>query len=211
LDDVYASRFNDMEHEAKVQAWRAVVDYLERWIDPSQPVLDIGCDRGYFINQVNAVERWGLDLRDVGKDMPGVRFVQSDGREPNLPRRHFGTIFLSNFLEHLPSRDAVVTQLALARDLITPDGRLIVLQPNIRYVGAAYWDFIDHHVALTEHSLVEAGGLAGFRTEVLVPRFLPYTTKSNWPVNAALTRWYLRIPIAWRLIGKQTLWIARPA
>ena len=41
---------------------------------------------------------------------------------------------------------------------------MIVLQPNVRLVGGAYWDFIDHQVALTEKSLVEAGDLAGLRT-----------------------------------------------
>jgi hypothetical protein len=65
-------------------------------------------------------------------------------------------------------------------------------------------------VALTEHSLVEAGAIAGLSTEVLIPRFLPYTTKSRWPVNAALTAAYLRVPHAWRFLGKQTLWVARP-
>src|SRR5207247_9004253 len=44
---------------------------------------------------------------------------------------------------------------------------------------SAYWDFIDHHVALTERSLTEAASAAGFDVEHLVPRFLPYTTKSR--------------------------------
>ena len=56
-----------------------------------------------------------------------------------------------------------------------------MLQPNIRLTGAAYWDFIDHKVALTERSLVEAAELCGFETERLIKRFLPYTTKSRLP------------------------------
>ena len=95
--------------------------------------------------------------------------------------------------------------------MLKPDGRLIVLQPNIRYVGAAYWDFIDHRVALTERSLVEAAQAAGFEVETLIPRFLPYTTKSRLPQSPWLVRAYLRVPLAWRLMGKQTLLVARPA
>ena len=65
-----------------------------------------------------------------------------------------------------------------------PGGRVIVLQPNIRLVGNAYWDFIDHHVALTEKSLEEAAELAGLRTVEIIPRFMPYTTKSRLPTRA---------------------------
>ncbi len=29
---------------------------------------------------------------------------------------------------------------------------MLVLQPNIRYVGGAYWDFLDHHLPLTDRT-----------------------------------------------------------
>jgi 2-polyprenyl-3-methyl-5-hydroxy-6-metoxy-1,4-benzoquinol methylase len=208
-ENPYAIRFDERDHAAKDAAWRSLVSYLSRWIDPGQPVVDIGCDRGYFIRHVVASERWAVDLRDVGDEQGGARFLQASGLNPKLPDGHFGTVFLSNILEHLRSPDEVIEQLAVAARLLSPTGRVIVLQPNIRYVGPAYWDFIDHRVALTHYSLIEAGEMAGLQTEHLIPRFLPYTTKSRWPVNAALTAAYLRIPIAWRLLGKQTLWIAR--
>jgi SAM-dependent methyltransferase len=128
-----------------------------------------------------------------------------------VPRGSFDAVFVSNYLEHLPNPEAVIAQLREIRKITKDDGRLIVLQPNIRYVGAAYWDFIDHKVALTEHSLVEAAQTAGFRVEHLVPRFLPYTTKSRLPQSASLVRAYLRVPLAWRLMGKQTLLVARAA
>src|SRR5262249_18511212 len=122
---------------------------------------------------------------------------------------YFDVVFMSNYLEHLPGPDAVIAQLREARAVTKDEGRLIVLQPNIRYVGAAYWDFIDHKVALTERSLVEAAQTAGFEVEQIVPRFLPYTTKSRLPQSAWLVRTYLRFPPAWRLLGGQTLLVAR--
>ena len=64
-------------------------------------------------------------------------------------------------------------------------------------------------VALTERSLVEAGDLAGFETERLITRFLPYTTKSRLPEWSALVRAYLAFPPAWRVFGKQTLYVGR--
>jgi len=107
------------------------------------------------------------------------------------------------------SSDDVIAQLSEIRSVLKAGGRLIVLQPNVRYVGAAYWDFIDHRVALTERSLVEAANAAGYRVERLIPRFLPYTTKSRIPSSSWLVRTYLRLPLAWRLMGKQTLMVAR--
>ena len=72
---------------------------------------------------------------------------------------------MSNYLEHLDSSDAVIEQLSVVRAAASPRAvGSIVLQPNIRLVGPRYWDFIDHRVALTERSLLEAAELAGLRT-----------------------------------------------
>jgi SAM-dependent methyltransferase len=214
LDAVYASRFPQAEQRQKQRIWPEIVRYLSRWIAPDAPVLDIACDRGYFIRNVTASDRWATDLRDMRADLPSeIHFVQADGLtlDAVLPPRSFGTIFMSNYLEHLADSDAVVEQLRVCARLLRPDGRVLVLQPNIRLVGGRYWDFIDHHVALTEKSLVEAGDLAGLRTVALKTRFLPYSTKSRLPSHPALVRTYLRVPAAWRLLGKQTLYVAEQA
>jgi SAM-dependent methyltransferase len=210
LANVYESRFDVLARERKLAVWAEIVEYLKRFIPAGAPVLDVGCDEGYFIRHVTAPERWGTDLRDMRSVLPDdVRFVASDGLELRsvLPLGHFGAVFMSNYLEHLHSREAVIAQLQVAFDLLRPGGRVIVLQPNIRYTGQAYWDFIDHHVALTERSLVEAAELAGFRTSHLIKRFLPYTTKGKLPADARLVRLYLRVPLAWRFLGQQTLYV----
>jgi len=54
--------------------------------------------------------------------------------------------------------------------------------------------------------------MAGFRTERVIARFLPYTTKSRLPQNALLVRAYLAFPPARWLMGKQTLYVGvKPA
>ena len=211
LDRVYGVRFDDASRRSKMSVWREIVKFLATWINPHRPVLDIGCDAGYFIRNVRAAERWATDLRDVSALLPpDVRFRQADGLAlaDVLGAGSFGTIFMSNYLEHLRDSDAVLRQVAVARDLLEPGGRLIVLQPNIRLVGGRYWDFIDHHVPLTEASLVEAAELAGLRTVTLITRFLPYTTKSRLPMQPSLVRLYLRFRPAWWILGKQTLYVA---
>jgi len=212
LDRVYEHRFGGTSRETKDAIWQEVAAFLQRWIRRDGSVLDLACDRGYFIRHIDARERWATDIRDMSEAVgPDVHFVRVDGMHLSsaLPTDHFDVVFVSNYLEHLASSDDVIAQLSEIRSVLKAGGRLIVLQPNVRYVGAAYWDFIDHRVALTERSLVEAANAAGYRVERLIPRFLPYTTKSRIPSSSWLVRTYLRLPLAWRLMGKQTLMVAR--
>ncbi len=215
LDAVYDHRFDTADGIRKFAIWAEIVRHLVPWIPAHGAVLDVACDQGYFIRNVTARERWATDIRDLAATFDSsIRFVQANGLDiaTALPAAYFDVVFMSNYLEHLPTPDAVIAQLRGAAAVLKPGGRLIVLQPNIRFVGAAYWDFIDHRTALTDRSLVEAAEAAGFRVEVVVPRFLPYTTKSRLPQRPLLVRAYLRFPLAWRLLGAQTLLVAnRPA
>jgi SAM-dependent methyltransferase len=210
LDRLYESRFSAAEAAAKEGVWAEICRYLQRFVLPEAPVLDVAADRGHFIRNIRATERWATDLRDVREHLGAdVHFVQVTGVEMSrvLPNEHFGTVFMSNYLEHLADSDMVVKQLQEARMVCRPGGRVVVLQPNIRLVGGAYWDFLDHRTALTEKSLAEAAELAGFKKWRLITRFLPFTTKSHLPRAPTLVRWYLRFPPAWLLLGKQSLYV----
>jgi len=213
LPELYNARFDEREVSAKDAVWREIVGFLGRYIDPAAPVLDLACDRGHFIRFVKASERWATDIRDMEASLPqDIRFVQASGLDlaDAVPNGHFGTVFMSNYLEHLESSDAVIDQLRVVRQLLRPGGRAIILQPNIRLVGPRYWDFIDHRVALTERSLLEAAELAELRTVDLITRFLPYSTKGRLPADHRLVRAYLSFRPAWWLMGRQTLFIGTP-
>jgi SAM-dependent methyltransferase len=192
--------------------WREIGRHLQRYIPADAAVLDLAAGSGNFIANISAAERWASDLRDTSAEMPpDVRFVCADGlalRE-HAPLGHFDRVFMSNYLEHLRSPEAVVEQLAVVHDLLKVGGRVIILQPNIRLTGGHYWDFIDHHTPLTERSLEEAALTAGLEPVKSIVRFLPYTTKSRLPQAAWLVRLYLMFPPAWRIMGKQTLFIAQ--
>jgi 2-polyprenyl-3-methyl-5-hydroxy-6-metoxy-1,4-benzoquinol methylase len=212
LKEIYGRRFSDRDALVKDAIWREVCAFLQRWvpITAQDEILDIACDRGDFIRHIHARERWATDMRDVAEHLPpNVHFVQANGLEltSRLPTGHFDVVFMSNYLEHLQTSEAVIEQLTVAAQLIKPGGRVVVLQPNIRLVGGRYWDFIDHQVALTDRSLVEAAELAGLETSRLIRRFLPYTTKSRLPKGALLVRWYLRMPFFWWLFGGQSLYV----
>ncbi len=212
LERVYEHRFPDSEVARKDAVWREISHYLERWIPSNGAVLDLACDRGFFIGHLQTRERWASDIRDVSAALaPDIQFVQASGLDllHHLPHGHFDAVFMSNYLEHLQDGQAVIEQFNVVAALLRPGGRVIVLQPNIRLLGGHYWDFIDHRVALTERSLVEAASLAGLDQEVLYTRFLPYTTKSRLPQAGWLVRAYLGFSPAWRILGKQTLYVGR--
>jgi len=90
-------------------------------------------------------------------------------------------VFASNFFEHLLTKRGLLRTLAEVRRVLRPGGRLLILQPNIRDAGGAYWDFFDHHLPLTERSLVEALELAGLKPIEVRRRFLSFTSKSDPP------------------------------
>ena len=66
LDSIYRVRFGEGEAAGKLELWTPIVDFLSRWIPPDGAVLDVACDRGYFIRNVTARERWATDIRDLG-------------------------------------------------------------------------------------------------------------------------------------------------
>ncbi len=115
--------------------------------------------------------------------------------------------FISNFLEHLSKRD-IQKLLETAYRLLQPGGQVWILTPNIRYVGGKYWDFYDHITPVTEKSLIEAAGLAGYELKTCIPKFLPFTTKSRIPKAWWMVRLYLKLmPLSGMLFGEQSFLI----
>jgi hypothetical protein len=73
--------------------------------------------------------------------------------------------------------------------------------PNIRFCPDVYWDFIDHHLTLSDRSMVEALDLVGFKKEIVIPRFLPFTLAGKRPPAPIFVRLYLLLPIFWWFWG----------
>ena len=100
-------------------------------------------------------DRWATDLRDVRAGLGPTDVAVRPRRWARRSRCAVAArplrrrVFMSNYLEHLPiSRRGHRASCGRSRHgLLRPGGRVIVLQPNIRFVGGAYWDFIDHKVA----------------------------------------------------------------
>jgi hypothetical protein len=129
--------------------------------------------------------------------------------DAELPKDHFDGVFVSNFLEHLYDQEAIAAFLEKMRDAMETGGRIAIMGPNYRYCSKEYWDCADHYVALTHMAIDEHLYAAGFEIERTIPRYLPYSFRGILPPSPQLTKMYLQMPLAWKLLGKQFLVIGR--
>ncbi len=81
--------------------------------------------------------------------------------------------------------------------------------PNIAALGGKYWDFWDHHVALSSQSLCELMEIHNFIIEKSVDKFLPYNMVRERKKPLSLVHLYLKFPILWHFWGKQFLIVAK--
>jgi len=212
LQRLYEKRFSG-QCEYRNSIWRVLVNnFFAKWIPEEATVLDLGCGHCEFINNVRSKTRLGMDLNpDSAKcAAPGVRILMQNCSETwALPDDSLDVVFTSNFFEHLSTKHDLRDTLLQARRCLRPGGRLIALGPNIRYLLGKYWDFYDHHLALTDLSLGEVMTETGFILERQIPRFLPYTMSRNRQIPLWMLRFYLKLTIAWPLFGKQFLIVIR--
>jgi SAM-dependent methyltransferase len=210
-DRIYRYRFRDTDQRDRAAVWREIAAFVHCVLGEPERVLDPAAGRGEFINAVPARERWAVDrvAHEQGTFAPNVRFVLADALTAQLPTGHFDAVWVSNFLEHLPTQEVVAGFLERMRTLLRPGGRIAVMGPNFRYCAKEYFDMADHTVVLTHRAVAEHLYGAGFEPERIVARFLPYSFTGLLPPSPTLTRAYLRMPLAWRLLGKQFLVVGR--
>jgi len=115
---------------------------------------------------------------------------------------------MSNFLEHLKTKEEVIKTFEEIYRILKPGGKVISLHPNIRYLYMDYWDYFDHHLPFTEKSIAEGFEVVGFKIELCIAKFLPFTTKSKIPKHPTLVRLYLLFPLIWKIMGKQSFIVA---
>ena len=212
LAEIYSRRFN--AHVAYRNAvWKVLTrKFFPRYIDTRSTILDLGCGYGEFINNIRCARKYAMDLNPNARTYlaPEIEFLHQDcSHRWQLPDESVDVVMTSNFLEHLQSRQAIADTLLQARRCLRSGGRFIAMGPNEKFVGGAYWDFWDHHIALTERSMAEVLEIQGFQVESVIDRFLPYTMVNSRAYPTFLVTLYLMFPPAWKILGKQFVVVAR--
>ncbi len=214
LDRLYAGRFSARDRQGKARLWQVLCrSFFDHYVPAEGAVLDVGAGYCDFVNQVRARRRIAVDLNPdtVTAAGAGVEVFTHplERLDEVIAPESIDLAFASNVFEHLRGPDALLQVLGALRTVLRPGGRLMIMQPNARVVGGAFWDFFDHTLPLSEKGMAEALGIAGYEVIESRAKFLPYTTKSRLPQWPILVRLYLALPPAHWLFGGQMLVVAR--
>ena len=177
LSQIYEIRFSGIE-KYRNEVWKRIIkDYFSNMISKSDSVLDLGCGYGEFINNISCAERHAMDLNRKTTRLleKGVIFHEQDCSQSwEIKDDSLDLIFTSNFFEHLPDKSSLSKTIMNARKSLKAGGQLIAMGPNISALNGKYWDFWDHHLALSDQSLCELLEINNFTIRKSFPKFLPY-------------------------------------
>ena len=194
LDPLYATRFPEADRGAKDAIWQVLCPhFFQRYVRETTTVLDIGAGFGEFLRHIRCARRIAVDIERLSGRVlpPGTEevFTPSHRLSEHVAADSVDVVFCSNFFEHLPGHGHVPGDAGGDPDGPSA-GRTPARAPaeHPADVGGAYWDFVDHHLPLTDRSLVEACQSLGFEIVEVIPRFLPYTTRSALPQSPWLVR-----------------------
>lgn len=212
LTQIYEKRFSGHENYRN-GVWKILTkDFFSNWISTTDHILDLGCGYGEFINHTKCEVRHAMDLNPKTKLLldNNIIFHEQNCSKPwKIESNSLDLVFTSNFFEHLPNKKSLDRIMGEIKKTLKPDGRLIAMGPNISVLKGKYWDFWDHHVALSDQSLCELLQIHDFTLEQSYSKFLPYNMTRVKERPLFLVSLYLRIPFLWKLFGKQFLIIAQ--
>jgi|SRR6478672_2528421 len=208
LEKLYANRFDYQQRKSKLALWKVLVEnFLQNYVDSRSVVLDIGGGYCEFINQIQSKEKYLIDLNPDSKNFAApnvtvlnINILNLDAHQ--LINQSFDYIFISNFFEHLNNKEELIKVLIFCFNCLNPGGSLLVIQPNFKYSIKEYYDFIDHALPITHIALEELLKTVGYKIDVLIPRFLPFSTKGR-PASPTLLKVYLKLPLLWQFLGGQ--------
>ena len=194
----------------RVVLWSALWDYsLSRVMSGSSAILEVGAGWCDFINNARAERRVAVDL------WPGVVVAAASGVEAHvgsaerldfLADNSIDSVFASNLVEHL-SHEQFDAMLVESRRVLTPGGRIVMVQPNYRLAYKRYFDDFTHVSVWSEVSLADFLISRGWEIERVAARYMPLSVKSRLPVSRSLIRAYLASPI--KPLAGQMLVVAR--
>jgi SAM-dependent methyltransferase len=212
--NIFENMFSEKLLKERMALWKVLCnEFFQRYISRGDTVLDLGAGFCEFINNIQCEKKIAVDLNDHTPRFAGPEVEVLTGSALHLAkllkRDNIDVVFSSNFFEHMQDKNELKETLLEIKKVLKPGGKLLILQPNIRYAYKVYWDFYDHHIPLSHNSLQEIISHVGFETVELRPKFLPWTTKSRFPKHPFLIKLFLKLPLLQFILGKQMFYYAR--
>jgi SAM-dependent methyltransferase len=177
--------------------WGEIARFVARDVPDVDSMIELGAGYCDFVNQFPARRKIAFDLNPEMRAFaaPDVELrLESAIELRGIATASIDLVFASNFLEHLDERELGIL-LTRIREVLTPRGRLVVIQPNHRLCAERYFDDPTHRTIFDDANIVEWLGRFGLSTLRCVPGLLPFTMNSRLPKSALLTRLYLQLPI----------------
>ena len=215
IKNIYDARFTTYERILKNELWEILCrDYMQKFVQSDDKVVDVGAGHCEFINNIKAGERIAVDVNSDCRKFASknVKVIISSIKQLKkiFTVNSVDIVFMSNLLEHLDNKEDVFRLLSESYEVLKKGGKLLVMQPDISLVGHEYWDYFDHKVPITSSSLVEVLKAIGYKIYHLHNPFLPYTTKTRFlPLWPLLLRLYIKLPFLHPLFGKQFFVVAQ--
>lgn len=138
--------------------------YLEKSL-PGQnaEILDIGCGLGQVLIALSTHGYKNIEGIDVSQDaidnclQKNLRVTRVDGiiEFCAISKKKYDFIIMSHVLEHLNKADIIDTLGSIRRNLLKPEGQLLIVVPNAQSNTGCYWAYED----FTHQTLFTAGSL----------------------------------------------------
>jgi len=180
--------------------WEEVCKYLNRHFIPTESrVLELGCGYGDFIGNIIAGCKAAIEIdrffESYLSKYDKIDTFWGDGASilADMNENSYDIVFASNYFEHFALKD-IEQQLSLIREITSSNGKLIVIQPNFQLCTRNYYDDWTHKTAFSHVSFADLLAVNGYMIDQCYPKFLPFSFKSNIPINRLLVRLYLYSP-----------------
>lgn len=177
--------------------WRAIARYVARDVADVGTLIELGAGYCDFVNQFPARRKIAFDLNPEMRRWAAADVelrIESALALPGIDDGSADLVFGSNFLEHLREAELAVL-LPRVRSVLSPRGRLVLLQPNHRRCAAHYFDDPTHVTIFDDRNITDCLARFGLRVVRLDPGLLPFSMNSRLPKSELLTALYLRSPL----------------
>lgn len=170
---------NYLYHFARKRMLRVKYQWLDQY-DVERKILDFGTGTGYFLNFMKnkGFDTTGIEInpeaREYGKDNFNLEIYSPEELMLESFPSAYGLITFWHVLEHVYNVDEVIQRV---RNLLLPNGKLVIALPNHRCIEAntygAYWNGYDiprhlwHWDPMSFKAYAERHGFSILETKVL--------------------------------------------